>query len=47
VEARARNLVITHHSPVRTDQALDDLTRLAADADVPVTFASEGLRVDA
>lgn len=45
--AGARRLVITHHSPVRTDQALDDLAQLATDSDVPVTFASEGLRVDA
>ena len=38
--------VSSHHSPVRTDQALDELTHLAADAAVPVTFAYEGLRVE-
>ena len=45
VRAGAKRLVITHHSPVRTDEQLDELGRLAADADVPVEFAFEGLSV--
>jgi phosphoribosyl 1,2-cyclic phosphodiesterase len=43
--AGARRLVITHHSPVRTDAQLDELNEMAADASVPVQFASEGLAV--
>jgi phosphoribosyl 1,2-cyclic phosphodiesterase len=45
--ARAKRLVITHHSPVRTDEALDELAAMAAGGDVPVEFASEGLAVSA
>jgi phosphoribosyl 1,2-cyclic phosphodiesterase len=45
VRAGAKRLVITHHSPVRTDEQLDELSRRAADAAVPVQFAFEGLGV--
>jgi ribonuclease BN (tRNA processing enzyme) len=45
--AGAKRLVITHHSPVRTDDQLDELGRLAAECDLPVDFASEGLVVAA
>jgi phosphoribosyl 1,2-cyclic phosphodiesterase len=43
--AGAKRLVITHHSPVRTDAQLDEFGEMAAAADVPVQFASEGLVV--
>ena len=41
----AKRLVITHHSPVRTDEQLDELAEIAAGGDIAVTFASEGLVV--
>ena len=44
--AGARRLVITHHSPVRTDAKLDELGVLAAGAEVRVEFAAEGLVVE-
>jgi len=43
--AGAKRLVITHHSPVRTDEQLDELSGLVADAALPVQFAFEGLDV--
>jgi len=47
IRAGATRLVITHHSPIRTDAQLDELGEMAAGGDVPVEFAFEGLVVAA
>jgi phosphoribosyl 1,2-cyclic phosphodiesterase len=44
--AGARRVVLFHHRPDRTDDALDQLAQRFAAAPVPVTVAAEGLVLD-
>lgn len=44
--AGARRVVLFHHRPDRTDDALDELARRFAAAPVPVLVAAEGLTLD-
>ena len=48
VESGARRLVLTHHSPARDDDAVDELVRVAAKiaGDIPVRAATDGMIVD-
>jgi len=44
--AGARRLVLFHHDPQRTDDALDAIVAAHRDAAVPVTAAAEGTAID-
>jgi phosphoribosyl 1,2-cyclic phosphodiesterase len=44
--AGARWLVLFHHDPARTDDQIDDVVTSLAGAPVPVTAASEGMRLE-
>lgn len=44
--AGARWLVLFHHDPSRTDDALDGIVASLADSPVPVTAASEGMQLE-
>ena len=45
-KAGARWLVLFHHDPSRTDDQIDDVVASLASAPVPVTAASEGMRLE-
>ena len=42
----ARRVVLYHHHPDRTDDALDQVARRFAASPVPVAVAAEGLTID-
>jgi ribonuclease BN (tRNA processing enzyme) len=44
--AGARQVVLFHHKPSRTDAELDEVARRFAAAPVPVVVAAEGLRIE-
>jgi phosphoribosyl 1,2-cyclic phosphodiesterase len=46
LRAGARQVVLFHHQPDRTDDALDDLGRRFSDAALPVMVAAEGTVLD-
>ena len=48
VESGARSLVLTHHSPARVDDAVDELVRVAAKitGEIEVRAATDGMIVD-
>lgn len=41
VEARARHLVLSHHAPARSDEALDDIAAALPKSPIPVSLAIE------
>jgi phosphoribosyl 1,2-cyclic phosphodiesterase len=46
IQAKAGRVVLFHHSPERTDDELDAITKRFAASDVPVTAADEQLVID-
>lgn len=44
--AGVKRLVLFHHDPGRTDEAIDAIAAAVVDAPVPVTIATEGMHLD-